>query len=142
MKQIVEAIKDTDSTLRPIAIELKDLMQQRIHEQGLDSFGNSIGTYKQSYLDYRKKRYGLNGSNVVLILTNKMFQSWTVEATARGWAVGFLDTSDGKNVSSLDKMKFAEEHFGTTIGQMTEDEENYANERLIEITNEVISRYA
>lgn len=142
LNQIVEALSDSNQSIRPIAIELSGLMQKRIHEDGVASDGTKIGTYTSPYLERRAKITGLSGNSVVLYLTGKMFSSWGAFGTERGWGVGFQDSSDGNNVSSGQKLKYAEEHFNKKIGDMTKEEAEYADIRLKEIADEIIKKYA
>lgn len=141
-EQIIEVLKDEESTLRPVAIELVGLMATRIHEDGLASDGSLIGQYSSNYLKVRERRKLGSDTNVILVLTRKLFNSWGAFATDHGWAVGFVDDSAVDGVTSRMKVEFAEEHFGKPILLMTEEEEQYANDRLLENINELLSPYA
>lgn len=138
MQSLFSEIANVDISIRPVAVELVGIMHKRIHTDGLDSSGNLIGHYSESYLA-RRKRAGLGtGTNIIAVYTRKLSNSWTVFPTDRGYAVGFTDqNADG--VSSLQKLKFIEEMKSKKILDLTADESQYANERLIEIAAEIIS---
>lgn len=142
LEEITAVLSDKESTLKPVAIELVELMTERIHENGLASDGSKIGTYQDSYLKMREARGLGSGSDVVLFLTRKLFNSWGAFATDNGWAVGFIDDSAEGGVTSRMKIMFAEERFGKKIINPTAEEEQYANNRLLEIVNNLLSPYA
>jgi hypothetical protein len=108
--------------LRPVCILLLTEMVKRIHEQGLASDGNKIGTYSNSYLKLREAKYKIpkGETDVVLYLTSKLQNSWIVFGTDNGYAVGFTD--EGAGVTSLKKITFAEQHFNKLIGSPTKEE--------------------
>lgn len=142
-EQILAVIKDKDSTLRPVAVELTGLMATRIHEDGKASDGSPIGQYASSYLKTRAKyKHSETDTNVILVLTRKLFNSWGPFATDSGWAVGFVDDTAVDGVTSRKKIEYAETHFNKKILDPTEQEELYLKERLIEIINDLLSPYA
>ena len=53
LNKIKEQLSDKEALLRPMAIELSGIMNDRIHEQGLASDGNPIGTYSEGYMKVR-----------------------------------------------------------------------------------------
>lgn len=141
-EQIVEVLKDEESTLRPVAVELVGIMATRIHEDGLASDGSPIGQYSSNYLKVRERRKLGADPKVILVLTRKLFNSWGAFATDHGWAVGFVDDAAADGVTSRKKVEYAEEHFGKPILDMTSEEAQYANDRLLENINELLSPYA
>jgi hypothetical protein len=140
--QIIDALKDHDSTLRPVAVELTGIMSGRIHEDGLASDGTQIGKYSSNYLKVREAKKLGPDPNVILVLTRKLSNSWGAFATERGWAVGFVDDSAVDGVTSRKKIEFAEVHFKKKILDMTVSEEEYAEDRLIELINQALEPYA
>jgi len=139
LQKIKDGLSDKESLLRPVCVELSGIMNDRIHEQGQASDGSKIGSYKNSYLKMRQKfNHSPTESDVILVLTRKLSNSWGAFATDKGYAVGFTD--EGIGVTSLKKIQFAEEHFGKKIGDMTKEEETYAFERLNELSTEIIGR--
>ena len=139
LSKIKEKLSDKEAFLRPMAVELSGIMNDRIHDKGQASDGSGIGQYKTSYLKMREAfNHPRTERKVVLVLSRKLSNSWGAFATDKGYAVGFTD--EGIGVTSLKKIQFAEEHFGKKIGDMTKEEETYAFERLNELSTEIIGR--
>lgn len=129
-------LANTEAWLRPIALEIAGAMSHRIHSEGLASDETKIGSYKPSYLKMRLKHKLGADPAVVLVLTRKLQNAWGVFATEKGWAVGFQeDTGAGKEASSLEKLEYAEKHFGKKIIELTADENKIVAQRLEEIIN-------
>ena len=139
LNKIKESLSDKEAFLRPMAVELSGIMNNRIHEEGKASDDTEIGQYKTSYLKMREAfQHPRSERKVVLVLTRKLSNSWGAFATDKGYAVGFTD--EGTGVTSLKKIQYAEEHFGKKIGDMTKEEEIYAFDRLNELSTEIIGR--
>lgn len=134
---LIEKIGDPERLMRPVCVELVGIMTKRIHEDGVASDGSKIGTYKTSYLRIREKFKHGKDTDVILVLSRKLSNSWGAFATEKGYSVGFVDSGEG--VTSLKKIQFAEEHFSKKIGELSEEESKYAEERFIEIVNEIIN---
>jgi len=142
LQRIKEELSDKESLLRPVCVELVQLMNERIHINGIASDGGKIGQYKTSYLAIRERQqnHSKSETDVILVFTRKLFNSWGAFATDRGYGVGFTDSAATKGVTGLKKIQYAEEHFGKKIGDMTKEEETYAFERLNELSTEIIGR--
>jgi len=141
LQKIKDDLSDKESLLRPVCVELSGIMNNRIHEDGQASDGSQIGQYKTSYLRMREAfKHSRTETKVVLVLSRKLSNSWGAFATEKGYAVGFTDSAATEGVTGLKKIKFAEEHFGKKIGDMTKEEETYAFDRLNELSTEIIGR--
>lgn len=137
--EIIKQMAAKDFSVRPIAVELVGILHKRIHTDGLAADGSKIGTYKESYLKIRIRRGLGEGKDIIAVLTRKLSNSWTAFPTERGWAVGFVDEkADG--VSSLQKLKFLEQHKGKKIIDLTPDEHAYVMTRVIELADELIKK--
>lgn len=147
MATMLASLEDKENFLRPVAVELAGIMHDRIHNKGLASDGGQIGEYKNSYLRMRERK-GLGSSgNVIMVLTRKLSNSWVVAPTESGYGIGFSDEGvaafigDNSSVTSMDKMLFAEERFGKKMLDPTQDENDYAAERIAEIAETIINQY-
>jgi len=141
LQAIKDSLSDKESLLRPMAVELSGIMNDRIHDKGQASDGSEIGQYKTSYLKMREAfNHPRTERNVILVLSRKLSNSWGAFATDKGYAVGFTDSAATEGVTGLKKIQYAEEHFGKKIGDMTKEEETYAFERLNELSTEIIGR--
>src|SRR5688572_10591643 len=87
MAEVIDLIKNNELTLRPVAIELVDMMHERIHDEGKASDGSQIGTYKSSYMKIRERYKHRGDTKVILVLTRKLSNSWGAFATEKGYAV-------------------------------------------------------
>lgn len=139
---ITKVLTDKDSTLRPVAIELVEMMATRIHDDGLASDGSLIGSYTEGYLALREGRGLGSDKKVILVLSRKLYNSWSAFPTDNGWAVGFVDDAATDGVTSRKKIEYAEQHFGKKIIDPTEEELRFAADKLLEIVNELLSPYA
>lgn len=141
MEGMIGELSNPEIFLRPVAVELAGLMHNRIHNEGKASDGSQIGTYKNSYLKIRERYHHPAGdTQVILVLTRKLSNSWGVAPTEKGgYGVGFVDEEGSP--SSLLKVQYAEQHFGKKILDLTEDEQKYTNDRMIQITQEIIDKY-
>lgn len=114
-------------------------MKRRIHNDGLDSDDNPIGSYSAGYLKYRQFGYKgktyVRGQNkgqdrgeknkkpnrnsdpkVVLSLTRKMESDMDFFRIQTGWAIGY------KNSQSFDKSQWNEETYKKKIFDATQKE--------------------
>lgn len=60
LKQKVEAVTQTNELLRTVATNLRPVVKNRIHVDGLAADGNQIGTYSNSYLSLRTGQFKTN----------------------------------------------------------------------------------
>lgn len=134
IKQQIEQLKNKEYLLRPVAIEVIPLMTERIHQKGQASDGGQIGTYNNSYLKLRQKKYKRDSSTMVIVsLTRKLEQDWAVIATPKGYGIGFL------NPLSLQKLRWVEEIKNKTIANLSKAEQQYAVDRINELIADALS---
>ena len=127
-------IRDPEYLLRPVAIELIPLMTRRIHINGKAADGSSIGTYSDSYMRERARHKRTEPQNkVVVALTSKLENDWTVVPTEKGYGIGFLTDLSAK------KARWVEGNFGKDIFSLSAAEEKFAFKRLNELINDAFS---
>lgn len=129
--QKLELLKDPRPLLRPVAIDVINLMTERIHEKGLAADGSPIGTYSPGYLALRKNKYKRGADTKIIVsLTRQLENDWAVVATPNGWGVGF------NNAFNAQKMKWVEEVKGKKIAALTAEEKDYAINKLKKLLSE------
>ncbi len=93
---------NNDKVLRAIADSALSLVRPRIHQQGKRADGQPIGTYSNSYLNYRvKKKNRENDGKVVLSLTRNMENDFQVIPTDTGYGLGFNNPDNAKKADWL-----------------------------------------
>ena len=126
-------LADREYLLRPVAADVIDLMTRRIHIQGIASDGNQISTYSKGYLKLREKKYHRDADpKVIISLTRQLENDWSVIATQRGYAIGFL------NSFNFSKSQWVQETYKKRIFDMTSGEYAFAIERINQLTSEAI----
>jgi hypothetical protein len=119
LKDLTESLlslEETDSLLREISSTLLAEMSDRIHERGIKSDGTQIGTYSNSYLEYRIEQGKGSASNVTLFFTGQMQIDFDVAPIGENaYGLGY------SNTLNFDKANWAEDRFGI-IFQPTEQE--------------------
>lgn len=134
LKVRFDKLRNRDYLLRPVAIEVLPLMTRRIHQNGGASDGTQIGTYSESYLELRQKKYNRSGdTKVIVALTSQLENDWAVLATETGYGIGF------NNPFNLQKLRWVEEVKGKIIGQLTKEESDFVNERLQELIQNALN---
>ena len=140
IKQQLEQLKNKEYLLRPVAIEVIPMMTERIHQKGEASDGNQIGTYSSGYLKLRergnkKQQIPVRGSDskVIVSLTRKLEQDWSVIATQNGYGIGFL------NPFSLQKARWVEENKDKKIFNLSKAEQQYAVDRINELIADALN---
>lgn len=134
IKQQLEQLKNKDYLLRPVAIEVIPMMTDRIHQKGESSDGNQIGTYSNSYLKLRQRKYKRDSnSKVIVSLTRQLENNWSVIATTSGYGIGFT------NPFNLQKARWVEGNKGKVIFNLSQQEQNYAAERINELVSDALS---
>lgn len=119
--------------LRPVAADVIDLMTRRIHVQGLASDGSQIAEYSDGYLKFRQKKYHRDSDpKVIISLTRQLENDWSVIATQRGYAIGFL------NSLNFNKSQWVQETYNKRIFDMTSREYDFAIQRINQLTSEAI----
>lgn len=125
-------LKDKEYLLRPLCFDLLELMKKRIHEDGKDASGKSIGTYSRGYLLERIKKYQRSADpKIVISLTRQLENDWSVIATPKGYGIGF------KNKFNLQKARWVEAQKGV-IFSLTTEESKYASDFISHKTDEAL----
>lgn len=135
--RLVEKLKklqDREYLLRPVCVDLIDLMTKRIHIDGKASDGGDIGTYSHGYLKQRQRKpYNrTSDSKIIVSLTRQLENDWSLIATKTGYGIGF------KNSFNMKKARWVEQIKDKVIFHMTTGEFNYAKERLNELVNQAM----
>ena len=126
-------LKDKEYLLRPLCFDLLELMKKRIHEDGKNANGSSLGIYKGSYLKLRQKKYNRTAdTKMIFSLTRQMENDWSVIATQAGYGIGF------KNKFNWQKKEWLEEMKGKVFS-LTTEENKYASDFLNFMTNKALS---
>lgn len=110
------SLEETDSLLREVSTTLLAEMRDRIHERGIKSDGTQIGTYSNTYLEYRIEQGKGSASNVTLFFTGQMQNDFSVAPVGENaYGLGY------SNRLNLEKANWAEDRFGI-IFEPTEQE--------------------
>lgn len=110
------SLEETDSLLREISTTLLAEMRDRIHERGIKSDGTQIGTYSNTYLEYRIEQGKGSASNVILFFTGQMQNDFSVAPVGdNAYGLGY------SNSLNFDKANYAEAKYGI-IFEPTEQE--------------------
>ncbi len=125
---------DREFLLRPVAFDVIALMTERIHGRGEASDGNQIGTYKNQYLKLRQQKFKRNSDpKIIVSLTRQLENDWSVIATDRGYAIGFL------NVFNAQKARWVEANKGKKIFSLSESEKEYVTGKLQQLTTDALN---
>lgn len=93
---------ENDKVMRGMATAAQSLVRKRIHVEGKRADGQAIGTYSNSYLNYRvKKKNRENDGKVVLSLTRNMENDFQVIPTDTGYGLGFNNPDNVKKADWL-----------------------------------------
>lgn len=125
---------DPNYLLRPVAIEVLPMMTERIHRKGQASDGSQIGTYSNSYLKQREKNNRGKDTKVIVSLTRQLENNWSVLETTNGYGIGFT------NPFNKEKLGWVEEQKGKVISSLSNEEINYAFERVNELVENAIGK--
>lgn len=105
-----------ESLVREIAVSMQTVTRRRIHNEGKNASGGQIGTYKPSYLEWRKNNGYSSSPAVKLFLTGQMQNDYKVVPLSKTeYGLGY------DNKFNADKADWAEERFGK-IFALTPDE--------------------
>lgn len=98
-----------DQMTRIQASTLLAMLRVRIHQDGLDSQGNPIGTYSPSYIKYRSGHKRGTDPRVILSLTRSMENSMELYPIENGTGIGFSTRENWQ------KAKWCEQTYGKLI---------------------------
>jgi len=131
--QKLNKLKDKEYLLRPVCVDMIDLMTKRIHIDGIASDGSAIGTYNSAYLAYRQKYHQrTKDTKVIVSLTRQLENDWAVVATKNGYGVGF------KNKFNLQKARWVEQIKDKNIFSLAGNELTHAKDLLTSLTNNAL----
>lgn len=109
-------IENPEYVSRAVATALMPEIRERIHERGENSNGQQIGTYSNSYLRLRERKYNRTSDrDVVASLTRQLENSYVLAPQQKSYTIGVATPL------SVDKIKWLEEKYGP-IWQLTERE--------------------
>lgn len=161
----LKRISDPSTLLRPVAIDVMNMMTERIHEKGIAADGNPIGTYSPAYMKVRTGNYKNStrykgGKNAGKTKDAGVFSRGTNKGKPRpkynrtndtkivvsltrqlenDWAV--IGTTKGygigfNNPLSIQKMRWVEEKKDKKIAALTTDEKTYAIDSFKKLVHE------
>ncbi len=134
LTQKLEKLQDKEYLLRPVCIDLVDLMTRRIHMDGSAADGSPIGEYNRSYWLFRQRPPNNRNADrkIVVSLTRQLENDWAVIATKDGYGIGF------KNKFNLQKARWVEAAKQKDIFSLTESEFRFAQERFQQLIGEAL----
>lgn len=108
-------------------------IRHRVHQEGVDSKGNPIGTYSLGYARYTRPKYG-RGTNrkVVASLTRSMENSMVLYPLPNGTGIGYA-TAENRQKAKLVEQTYKKKIFSPTDGEralVNEIAKNYIAENL------------
>ena len=129
-------IECRNDVLFPATVSLVGAMKQRIHNEGLDSNGQTLGTargrttYSPSYAIFKRKFR--NFSRIDLSLRDNLETSLKAGIINEGAGISMIDRGTGatnnppdrSGIPNKEKAFFLEEMFNTTIWEPTQEEED------------------
>lgn len=125
LKASLQKLADPEYLLRPVCLDLIDLMTKRIHQDGNDSTDSPIGTYNKQYLRLRELHYQRSSDPTIIVsLTRQLENDWSVIPTDNGYGVGF------KNPLNYQKARWVEVRKLKEIFSLSPSEEAYVEKKL------------
>lgn len=129
----IKKLQDKQYLIRPICVDLIDLMTKRIHIDGLASDENEIGTYNPQYLKLRQKKYKRTADKKIIVsLTRQLENDWSVIATKSGYGIGF------KNKFNLQKARWVEQGKDMKIFSLSASELQHSKVLLNELAHNAL----
>lgn len=133
LKEKLLKLSDKENLPRILAFDTIDLMTNRIHIEGKATNEQQIGTYNNSYLKLRERKYNRSSDpKIIVSLTRQLENDWSVIATNRGYGVGF------KNPFNLQKARWVEDNKKVRIFSLSASEENKLSEIVAENVSNVL----
>jgi hypothetical protein len=113
-------IENPEYVSRAVATALMPEIRERIHERGENSNGQQIGTYSNSYLRLRERKYNRTSDrDVVASLTRQLENSYVLAPQQKSYTIENLGNKIPNDTKT--KTDYLEERFGP-IWQLTERE--------------------
>lgn len=130
----LKKLQDKEYLLRPICVDVIDLMTKRIHIDGKEAGESEIGTYNPSYLRIRQKApYNRTSDKKIIVsLTRQLENDWSVIATKNGYGIGF------KNRFNLQKARWVEQNKQKRIFSLSASELQFSRERLTDLIHNAL----
>jgi hypothetical protein len=126
----LESVKDTEQIAAEAALSLLAQIKRRIFQEGLNSANQPIGTYSDSYIEFRMDQYNWGPSDdVILELTGQMREDFTVGNSTEGYGLGF------QNPFNAEKLAANEQRFGTVASPTDQEQQLF-----VQILTETITR--
>lgn len=99
------------------ATTLMAKIRHRVHQEGIDSKGNPIGTYSLGYARFTRPKYG-RGTNrkVVASLTRSMENSMVIYPLPNGTGIGYA-TAENRQKAKLVEQTYKKKIFSPTDGE-------------------------
>lgn len=135
LRDKINKLKDKEYLIRPVCVDLIDLMTNRIHMKGEGAEGSQIGLYSVRYWKLRQKPpYNRNSDQkIVVSLTRQLENDWSIIATPKGYGIGF------KNSFNLQKARWVEARKGRKIFGLTSEEIEFAKARFDQLVQEAFN---
>ena len=127
-----------DKIAREVASDQLGRVHDRIHEDGKKADGSQIGEYSSNYLKKREKNNRTEGSKVVISLTRKLENEFTIIPTEKGYGLGWLANDRGKTTNTQIS-KYMEEKYGD-IWKLTTEEKSAIKPVADRVLKEELSR--
>jgi hypothetical protein len=86
----LQFLRDPRPLLRPVALDVLNLMNERIHSEGKAADGSAIGTYSVGYLRFRSQNGRGSDTKKIESFTRQLSSALGVVATEKGWGIGVL----------------------------------------------------
>ncbi len=123
---------DFDKMTREIAVDVMRRMKTRIHIDGKNSKGSSIGRYSVPYQKKRRERGRKEGAKVVLSFNRQLENDYQIVLLQEGgYGIGF------SNPHNMDKMNWNNKRYGTPIFAMSDDEKKAMRDIVKRYVDEV-----
>jgi len=118
--QELEEFQDVERLAGEAAITLLALIKRRIFQEGLNSNNEPIGTYSDSYIEFRMEEYNWGPSeDIILELTGQMREDFTVGESSEGYGLGF------QNPFNAEKLEENEKRFGEVASPTDEEQQQF-----------------
>lgn len=128
--------------LMQVALAQRAMMAERVHVEGLDSFGRPIGTYTPSYMEVRTgkrpasdgRRYNRGAdTKVILSLSRQMENDLSVTPLSDGYGIGY------KNNFNYQKSQWLQDNtYKKPIWLQTIEEEKKTRQVVIDYIDNAI----
>lgn len=127
-------LNDKEYLLRPVCLDVIELMTNRIHNRGENAASSPIGTYNNQYLKLRQKKFSRTPDKKIIVsLTRQLENDWSVIPTQKGYGVGFL------NSLNLQKARWVEKNKGQKIFSLSQAEQDHSLTLIQELVKQALN---